>query len=95
MPRAPKTHKQRRPAKLHEPRPNASRRGYDRQWRKVRAQYLAEHPLCEKHLEEGKTVPAYDVDHIIPLSQGGERLDPDNLQALCRRCHNKKTGRRK
>lgn len=28
------------------------------------------------------------VDHIIPVSQGGARLDPANCRTLCRDCHN-------
>jgi 5-methylcytosine-specific restriction protein A len=77
--------------KKHYSRPNTCKRGYDRQWRKVRLAYLQCNPLCEQCLKEGITTPALDVDHIVPLSKGGERLDFDNLQALCRRCHNKKT----
>lgn len=30
------------------------------------------------------------IDHIIPISQGG-RHEPDNLQLLCRSCHREKT----
>jgi len=33
---------------------------------------------------------AYDLDHILPLSQGGEDVD-NNLQALCPACHRRKT----
>ncbi|MFK0294488.1 HNH endonuclease [Streptomyces sp. NPDC090442] len=33
---------------------------------------------------------AVDVDHITPLSQGGEDV-PDNVQILCRPCHKLKT----
>ncbi|MBK8742690.1 MAG: HNH endonuclease [Betaproteobacteria bacterium] len=32
-------------------------------------------------------------DHIVPLSRGGARLDPDNVQALCGRHHAVKTRR--
>ena len=33
-----------------------------------------------------------EVDHIIPLEQGGSMFDMDNLQALCRDpCHFAKT----
>ena len=32
-----------------------------------------------------------EVDHIIPLSKGGEAWDPDNCQSLCRSCHIEKT----
>jgi 5-methylcytosine-specific restriction protein A len=31
------------------------------------------------------------VDHIVPLRAGGARLEVGNLQALCNRCHNRKT----
>lgn len=31
-----------------------------------------------------------DVDHIVPLSWGGEDV-PENLQDLCRDCHVRKT----
>lgn len=93
MPNKPRTHKQKKTIKQHDPRPNANARGYDRHWQKVRAEYIAEHPLCEDCLDQGKTTPVYDVDHIIPLSQGGERLDKENMRSLCRKCHNIKTRR--
>ena len=32
----------------------------------------------------------YEVDHINPLYKGGTN-DFNNLQALCRNCHGKKT----
>ena len=32
----------------------------------------------------------YEIDHIIPISQGGSN-DTDNLQALCPHCHRVKT----
>ena len=32
----------------------------------------------------------YEIDHIVPLSDGGHPFDPDNLQRLCTRCHGKK-----
>lgn len=34
--------------------------------------------------------PAFEVDHIIALSEGGTNND-DNLICLCRNCHGKKT----
>ncbi len=34
---------------------------------------------------------AREVDHIIPLAQGGSEFDVDNCQSLCRACHMQKT----
>lgn len=68
-------------------RQSSSRRGYDYKWQKLRAVYLCDNPVCE-HC--GRR-PAKDVDHIIPFDKGGGRLDSNNLQALCRKCHNRKT----
>ena len=33
---------------------------------------------------------SYEIDHIIPLYKGGNN-ENDNLMALCRNCHGKKT----
>ncbi len=32
-----------------------------------------------------------EVDHVRALEDGGDPWAPDNLQALCRRCHIRKT----
>lgn len=43
---------------------------------------LAEDPgcrLCDR--------PAVLVDHVTPISAGGDRLDTANLRPLCRSCH--------
>lgn len=37
--------------------------------------------------------PATEVDHIIPVGEGGARKDPGNLQSLCSPCHKTKTKR--
>ena len=34
-----------------------------------------------------------EIDHIVPLQQGGHATALHNLQALCRRCHITKTRR--
>lgn len=60
-------------------------------WRKLRKLFLDKNPLC-KHCEENdEVVKATVADHILPINSGGERLDEENLQALCERCHNKKS----
>ena len=61
------------------------------QWRAVRAQKLQEQPCCEECLRHGIITPATLVDHIIPIKQGGARLDFDNLQSLCWSCHSRKS----
>lgn len=30
------------------------------------------------------------IDHIIPVSKGGERLDPKNIRVACEKCNNEK-----
>ncbi|NOG53131.1 MAG: HNH endonuclease [Planctomycetes bacterium] len=71
--------------------PAAAARGYDRTWRRLRRMYLARHPLCEHCLRYDDVTPATEVDHIVSLRDGGERLDVNNLQSLCRACHARKT----
>lgn len=34
-------------------------------------------------------------DHIVEIKDGGARLDPDNVQLLCRPCHMRKTAKAK
>lgn len=52
--------------------------------------YRAHHPLCE---HPGCRRPADQVDHIIPLAEGGDRYSWDNLQSLCEPHHQAKTNR--
>ena len=66
----------------------ADPRKYGRSWKKIRAWYIMEHPLCECCLKEGKAVMAEEVHHILPTSRGGTH-DKTNLMALCRSCHNR------
>ena len=76
-------------------RPSASAQGYDRKWRRLRSWFLSqpENAIC-CWTEEGRRCwqPATVVDHIVPIKEGGERLDPDNLRGLCAACHNKRHG---
>ena len=68
-------------------RGSASKRGYDHQWHKVAKLVRASEPIC-RHCKKNV---AEMVDHIVPLSKGGERLALDNLQPLCNSCHRTKT----
>ena len=60
-------------------------------WRSTRMQQLRYKPLCEECLRNGIYTPATLVDHIIPIKDGGAKLDFDNLQSLCQVCHEKKS----
>ena len=66
-------------------------RGYGDVWPRVRTIVLAEEPFCRVCLTVDQVTPATEVDHILPLSQGGARLDRTNLQPLCGNCHRIKT----
>ena len=74
-------------------RGGADARGYNAKWKAARLRYLRQHPLCVKCQREGRLTPATVVDHIVP-HRGDEKLfwDEGNWQALCKACHDKKTG---
>lgn len=75
-------------------RPSSHQRGYGATWRRLRLMMLARHPICadpfDVHAQQHEVVPAVDVDHILPRSQGG-RDEESNLQGLCHACHSRKT----
>ncbi len=65
-------------------------------WRKLRRYVLSREPLCRdpfgEHAEWREVVSATEVDHIVPRRARPEReLSLENLQALCGRCHGRKT----
>lgn len=57
-------------------------------WRKLRVIVLNEEPICKQCDDSPSTL----VDHKIPWRLGGSFWDRDNLQGLCIRCHNSKSG---
>ena len=67
-------------------------RGYDTRWRAVRAWYIKRRPLCELCETRGILEPAVLVHHRRPIADGGAVCDPENLEALCRRCHAERHG---
>ena len=83
----------RRECSLESLRGGAAARGYDSKWRAARARYLQKHPLCVRCLQAEKLSPATVVDHITP-HRGDKKLfwDEKNWQALCKPCHDQKTG---
>lgn len=75
-------------------RGSSAARGYDAKWRRIRAMFLKQHPLCVGIGLDGLKClrPATDVDHIVPIRMGGSNQF-DNLQPLCHACHSRKTVR--
>ncbi len=71
---------------------SSSERGYTYRWQKAAKAFLREHPLCVSCEAQGIVRAAEVVDHIVP-HRGNQKLfwDPSNWQALCKRCHDKKT----
>jgi len=59
-------------------------------WRKLRVWFLNRNPICNRC-----QASAEEVHHIVELKADPERaLDPDNLEALCKRCHSRETGKK-
>lgn len=75
-------------------RGSASSRGYDHQWRRVRAAFLLSHSLC-KHCEiRGQVTAADEVHHKLKVADRPDlRLVWSNLEALCKPCHSAETQR--
>ena len=61
-------------------------------WQYMRLQQLQREPLCAICRANGDYVSATVADHIKP-HKGDARLfyDADNLQSLCKQCHDRKT----
>lgn len=58
-------------------------------WRKLRAFILMNNPICIECNRSYATV----VDHIKPVRLGGEFWEVENLQPMCKQCHNSKSGK--
>ncbi len=91
MPYKPKTNKRDYSRPQQDTRESSSQRGYDGLWQRFRAVYLRQHPICVHCTREGRTTLANEVHHIQALRDGGARLDPDNVEGLCKSCHSKET----
>ena len=58
------------------------------QWRRLRAECIARHPICAT---AGCGQPSRVADHVVPRSQGGAD-DLENLVGRCITCHNARRG---
>lgn len=70
--------------------PDATPRQRGRVWMTRRARWLSEHPLCCHCQQAGRVSQADEVDHVVPLWDGGVD-DESNYQSLCVPCHKAKT----
>jgi 5-methylcytosine-specific restriction enzyme A len=85
------THDREAKAKRDAMRPSSTERGYNSpEWRRIRAAYMAAHPVCEAPW--GCIHPSQHCDHIDGSGPFGDNSD-SNLSALCASCHSKKTVR--
>jgi len=62
-------------------------------WRNLRRVVLTREPMCRDCKSHGRQTPATVCDHIHPVTSGGDKWAEDNLQPLCRRCHNSKSSK--
>lgn len=74
-------------------RGTAHSRGYGSRWTRYSKQYRIDHSLCEICLKKNIIELSECVDHIIPVVDKDDPLfwDPENHQALSKRCHDIKT----
>jgi len=82
-------HKRAEQKRYDKQRGTAAQRGYGPRWQRYRRLYIAENPLCI-NFDECHNVTTI-VDHIQPVSQGGDFWDPKNHQPMCKSCHDRKT----
>lgn len=69
-------------------------------WRRLRLLKLNNSPLCEVCTSEGRITTATEVHHIISFTDFVEQsdreryaFDYDNLQSICKQCHQKEHAR--
>ncbi len=74
-------------------RGSSAQRGYDSKWKKARAQFLRDNPLCAMCQAKGRFVAARVVDHKLPFRRADGSIDRhlqwsrSNWQSLCTPCH--------
>jgi 5-methylcytosine-specific restriction protein A len=61
-----------------------------RKLQRIRHDHFFLYPLCVRCEAKGRIALAVELDHKLPLSQGGKDVE-SNRQGLCLRCHEEKT----
>ena len=57
-----------------------------KRWKQVRAQVLAEEPVCHWCRNADST----EADHLVELARGGEPYDRSNLVGSCKPCNSRR-----
>jgi len=60
-------------------------------WRKLSRLHREQYPLCQVCQAAGRVAASQVIDHIVPIKDGGARLNEANLLALCKHCHDRKS----
>jgi len=61
-------------------------------WQQLRTYIIYRDPLCKQCEKEGILKSSVDIDHIEDIIDKPHlRLEPSNLQGLCKECHSQKT----
>lgn len=61
-------------------------------WQRLRKAKKAQQPTCQRCEALGKVRPATQIDHDVPISEGGDPFPSlDELNAFCISCHSQKT----
>jgi len=57
-------------------------------WLKIRQAQLSEHPLCNRHLKQGRVVKANTVHHVHAHKGDVVLFYSGPFESLCDECHN-------
>ena len=96
MPRKPKTfnlHRKTKAQKNAQAKRRQAKRALhtgSKAWRAIRKEQLDNEPLCRECTKDCRVTEATVVDHMDGDAYNNK---PDNLQSLCRECHNTKTAK--
>ena len=62
-------------------------------WRQLRLTILEREPICRTCRYVDRISRATQIDHIRPVTAGGDFYDAENLQPLCASCHSSKSAK--
>ena len=74
-------------------KPEHAKLYYSRRWRGLRNLFIRRNRLCINCKDNNLIVEGELVDHIKPISEGGDFYEWSNLQTLCNPCHRKKSAK--